>query len=126
MCRIVASYLAVGCGELTAKERVFVALAWLPKATVQAAVGGQAFDDARKLAPKDGLTIDDIEHYKGLGLTVLTISVLAILITAPIGAIAIKLSAPSLLEKNTDELKKKDGESARDANEWIELLWLCE
>ena len=117
MCRIVASYLAVGCGELTAKERVFVALAWLPKATVQAAVGGQAFDDARKLAPKDGLTIDDIEHYKGLGLTVLTISVLAILITAPIGAIAIKLSAPSLLEKNTDELKKKDGESARDANE---------
>ena len=94
-----------------------MALAWLPKATVQAAVGGQAFDDARKLTPKDGLTVDDIEHYKGLGLNVLTISVLAILITAPIGAIAIKLSAPSLLKKNADLSRSKDGESARDAND---------
>ena len=117
VCRIVASYLAVGCGDLTSKERVFVALAWLPKATVQAAVGGQAFDDARKLSPRDGLTIDDIEHYKGLGLKVLTIAVLAILITAPIGAIAIKLSAPTLLKKNTDVSGNKDGESGRDANE---------
>ena len=117
VCRIVASYLAVGCGDLTSKERVFVALAWLPKATVQAAVGGQAFDDARKLSPRDGLTIDDIEHYKGLGLKVLTIAVLAILITAPIGAIAIKLSAPTLLKKNTDVSGNKDGESGRGANE---------
>ena len=117
MCRIIASYLAVGCGDLTAKERIFVALAWLPKATVQAAVGGQAIDDARKLTPGDGLTLDDIEHYKGLGLKVLTISVLAILITAPIGAIAIKLSAPSLLQKNTDSSANKDGESERHAND---------
>ena len=117
VCRIIASYLAVGCGDLTAKERIFVALAWLPKATVQAAVGGQAIDDARKLTPGDGLTLDDIEHYKGLGLKVLTISVLAILITAPIGAIAIKLSAPSLLQKNTDSSANKDGESERHAND---------
>ena len=108
--RIMASYLAVGCGNMTPKERLFVSLAWLPKATVQAAVGGQALDDANKLMAKDGITPADIIHYQDLGLKVLTIAVLAILITAPIGAIAIKLSAPILLENNPDIQKSKDEE----------------
>ena len=108
--RILASYLAVGCGDLTPKERVFVALAWLPKATVQAAVGGQALDDAKRLVVKDGMSMEDIEHYQDLGLKVLIIAVLAILITAPIGAIAIKLSAPSFLKCSSDIQKDKDNE----------------
>ena len=115
--RVIASYLAVGCGNLTPKERLFVSLAWLPKATVQAAVGGQALDDAKKLFPKDGITQEDITHYEDLGLKVLTIAVLAILITAPIGAIAIKLSAPVFLDSDTGIEKNKDGEGGGTRNE---------
>jgi hypothetical protein len=37
--RVAASFLAVSFSDLTLKERLFVALAWLPKATVQAALG---------------------------------------------------------------------------------------
>ena len=115
--RVIASYLAVGCGNLTPKERLFVSLAWLPKATVQAAVGGQALDDAKKLFPKDGITQEDITHYEDLGLKVLTIAVLAILITAPIGAIAIKLSAPVFLDSDTGIEKNKDEEGGGTRNE---------
>ena len=115
--RIAASYLAVGCGNLTAKERMFIALAWLPKATVQAAVGGDALDYAKnKLVVKDGVTLADIDHYQDLGLKVLTIAVLSILITAPIGAIAIKLSAPIFLKNSSDMQKNKDEEN-RDVND---------
>ena len=114
--RIVASYLAVGCGDLTPKERIFVSLAWLPKATVQAAVGGQALDKAKLLlkdGPKDGMSLADINHYNDLGLKILTLAVLAILITAPIGAIAIKLSGPIFLESSSDRQKIKDNERGR-------------
>ena len=34
-CRVFVSFFAVMGGNLTLKERLFVALAWLPKATVQ-------------------------------------------------------------------------------------------
>ncbi|VDN12809.1 unnamed protein product [Dibothriocephalus latus] len=46
--RLIASFLAVTPSRLTYKERVFVALAWMPKATVQAAIGPLALDAARK------------------------------------------------------------------------------
>ena len=58
--------------KLNAKERIFCMLAYTPKATVQAAIGG--------LPLAMGL---------GCGNIVLTVSVLAILITAPLGAFAI-------------------------------------
>ena len=45
-----------------------------------------------------------------MGLKVLTIAVLAILITAPIGAIAIKLSAPIFLKTPENTQKNKDNE----------------
>ena len=35
------------------KEKLFIALAWLPKATVQAAIGGVAFDAATKMDPEN-------------------------------------------------------------------------
>ncbi|KAG1663789.1 Sodium/hydrogen exchanger 9B2 [Nymphon striatum] len=98
--RIIASFFVVLGAGLTMKERLFIALAWLPKATVQAAIGPVALDLARAQADKE------LEHY---GLQVLTISVLVILITAPIGAAAIALSAPKLLtpqrEASNDEEK---------------------
>ena len=49
------------------------------------------------------------ELFLQLGVMVLTIAVLVILITAPIGAVAIMLSAPKLLKKTSEEFH-----SARD------------
>ena len=91
-CRVVTTFLVVACSGLTLRERLFVALAWLPKATVQAAIGSTALDFAIKInAP---------EYEVLLARNVLTFAVLAILITAPIGAIAITSSAPRLLQKS--------------------------
>lgn len=68
--------------RLTVKERLFCTAAYLPKATVQAAIGSAALDM--------GLACGSI---------VLTAAVTAILVTAPLGAILIDTLAPRLLER---------------------------
>ncbi len=67
---------------LTRRERLFCVLAYLPKATVQAAIGG-------------------VPLALGLpcGQLVLSVAVLGILITAPLGALAIDRAAPRLLRQ---------------------------
>ncbi|MDD4370276.1 MAG: cation:proton antiporter [Anaerostipes sp.] len=67
--------------KLNGKERLFCMLAYTPKATVQAAIGG--------LPLAMGLSCGNI---------VLTVSVLAILITAPLGAFVIDLTYKRLLQ----------------------------
>ena len=37
--RMVGTYFAVSGGDLNVKEKIFMSFAWLPKATVQAALG---------------------------------------------------------------------------------------
>ena len=68
--------------KFSLKERLFTMLAYTPKATVQAAIGG--------IPLALGLSCGD---------AVLTVAVLAIVITAPLGAFAIDLSYKMLLEK---------------------------
>ena len=46
--RMFATYVAVMGGELNVKEKIFMAFAWLPKATVQAALGPVALGKARE------------------------------------------------------------------------------
>ena len=67
---------------LKRKERLFAMMAYTPKATVQAAIGG--------IPLALGLACGD---------TVLTVAVLAIVFTAPLGAFAIDLSYKKLLNK---------------------------
>uniref|UniRef100_A0A6Q2XLV5 Cation/H+ exchanger transmembrane domain-containing protein n=1 Tax=Esox lucius TaxID=8010 RepID=A0A6Q2XLV5_ESOLU len=74
------------------KEKLFIALAWVPKATVQAAIGSTALDMAR---------VSGDEVLVKYGLDVLTVAVLAILTTAPIGALGIGLAGPKLLKRHT-------------------------
>ena len=50
--RTVAAYLAVSGGENNYKEKIFVSLAWLPKATVQAALGPVALGKAKEALAK--------------------------------------------------------------------------
>ena len=68
--------------SITWKERMFCVIAYLPKATVQAAIGS-------------------VPLAMGLpcGQIVLSVAVLAILITAPLGAIGIDLTYKRLLQK---------------------------
>ncbi|HBN95378.1 MAG TPA: potassium transporter [Firmicutes bacterium] len=68
--------------NLNGRERLFCMIAYIPKATVQAAIG------ALPLAA--GIEAGSI---------ILAIAVLSILITAPLGAIGIKVGAPILLQK---------------------------
>ena len=67
---------------LRGKEKAFVMMAYTPKATVQAAIGGVPLSL--------GFACGDI---------VLTVAVLAIVLTAPLGAFAIDLSYKKLLDK---------------------------
>ena len=75
--------------NLNWKERLFCVIAYLPKATVQAAIGSVPL--ARGLS---------------CGQIVLSVAVLAILITAPLGAIGMDLTYKKLLVQ--EELKKSE------------------
>ena len=68
--------------DTTKKERLFAMLAYTPKATVQAAIGG--------IPLAMGLPCGEV---------VLSVAVLAIVITAPLGAFAIDVSYKKLLNK---------------------------
>lgn len=68
--------------SLRGKEKAFVMMAYTPKATVQAAIGG--------IPLSLGFACGDM---------VLTVAVLAIVLTAPLGAFAIDLSYKKLLDK---------------------------
>ena len=71
--------------KLSTRERLFCIIAYLPKATVQAAIGS-------------------VPLALGLpcGKLVLSVAVLAILITAPLGAIGMDLGYPKLLSKDAE------------------------
>lgn len=71
--------------KLTLKERMFCMIAYTPKATVQAAIGGVPL--------AMGLSCGNI---------VLTVAVVAILITAPFGALCIDIAYKKLLSKNDE------------------------
>ncbi|CAH8436665.1 unnamed protein product [Schistosoma intercalatum] len=90
--RLVATMVAVLPSKLNMRERLFISFAWLPKATVQAAVGPVALDTARQL--NSNAEIID------WGEQVVTLAAISILITAPIGAILMPLTAPYLLRQD--------------------------
>src|SRR5574344_308632 len=78
--------------NLNFKERLFVAIAYVPKATVQAAIGGGLLDLGNSMGN---------EAIKAAGMIVLTVSVIAILFSAPVGAFAIDLSMNKLTTRDT-------------------------
>lgn len=82
--RMLGVLLCVLGTNLSNKERLLCMIAYTPKATVQAAIGG--------LPLAMGLACGDV---------VLTVSVIAILLTAPLGAFAIDLSYRKLLNRES-------------------------
>ena len=83
--RLVGVLLCVAKTNLSRKERIYCVIAYLPKATVQAAIG------SAPLAA--GLPC---------GKLVLSVAVLAIVITAPLGAELMDVSAPRLLRQEKE------------------------
>ena len=88
--------------DYTVKEKLFNAFAWIPKATVQAAIGGILLDRVRIEVSDE----ESLEEYQGYGYFVLTTAILSIIISAPIGGILTVTLGPKWLEKdNGVELK---------------------
>ena len=84
--RALGVLVCVSGAHFSGKEKLFCVLGYLPKATVQAAIGGVPL--------AMGL---------GCGQIVLTVAVIAILVTAPLGALAIDRSYPKLLIQRPPE-----------------------
>lgn len=84
--RALGVLVCVSGAHFSGKEKLFCVLGYLPKATVQAAIGGVPL--------AMGL---------GCGQIVLTVAVIAILVTAPLGALAIDRSYPRLLTQRPPE-----------------------
>lgn len=80
--RMLGVFICMLGSKLNTKERFFCMLAYTPKATVQAAIGALP-----------------LEYGLACGNIVLTVSVIAILLTAPLGAFAIDLTYKRLLNK---------------------------
>ena len=88
--RSVGVWLCLVGTKLNIKERIFCVIAYLPKATVQAAIGS--------VPMAMGLSCGQI---------VLSVAVVAILITAPLGAIGIDFTYKRFLCKENNILLKK-------------------
>lgn len=93
------SLAVTGClvkTKLTWKERGFVVISYLPKATVQAAIGGGLLDFGNQLLASGAANAESVI---AAGTIVLSVSVLAILITAPFAAISRNLLYPHRLKR---------------------------
>lgn len=87
--RSIGVIISISFTDFTFKEKIFIVISYLPKATVQASIGG--------IALSEGLAC---------GSLILTGAVISILITAPIGAILMDSLYKKLLLK--DELVNND------------------
>ncbi|MFA7111655.1 MAG: hypothetical protein WC174_04745, partial [Bacilli bacterium] len=79
--------------NLNFKERLFVGISYIPKATVQAAIGGGLLDLGNSL----GNTA-----IQSAGMIVLAASVIAILFTAPFGALTMDLTCNKLTTREVE------------------------
>ncbi|XP_065200582.1 sodium/hydrogen exchanger 9B2-like isoform X2 [Planococcus citri] len=90
--RVAFTMLIAAGSSLNTKEKLFVALSWMSKASVQAVLAPAALESVRK-AGKDKEA--DLPHADKL----VTICIMAMLITVPIGAISITSLGTRLLTK---------------------------
>ncbi|MGE4454861.1 MAG: cation:proton antiporter [Sphaerochaeta sp.] len=87
--RSLGTYLCTLKAGFTGKEKVFIVISYLPKATVQAAIGS---------APLAMMLQRGMDPYPGQ--IILAVAVMSILLTAPLGAFAISLGGKHLLSQD--------------------------
>lgn len=82
--RVIATFLSLSCSDLNYKEKIYISTIWLAKAAVQATIGPIALDAARQ----KGL-VQEMEF----GRTIVLVSLIAILLSAPTATLAMNLLA---------------------------------
>jgi len=92
MARSAGTYLCTLGSNLNQKERLFVVLSYLPKATVQAAIGASPL-----------LVMESLGMSTRPGELILAMAVMSILVTAPLGALAISWGGKVLLVQETEK-----------------------
>lgn len=97
--RLCSVYLCLIKTGLSLKEKSFVAIAYVPKATVQAAIGGGLLDLGTSLGN---------EAIIAAGIVVLSVAVVSIILTAPLGAVIMNLTYKKLLPDDSYPLEKKE------------------
>eukprot|EP00397_Hematodinium_sp_SG-2012_P036674 GEMP01039620.1.p1 GENE.GEMP01039620.1~~GEMP01039620.1.p1 ORF type:complete len:355 (+),score=89.03 GEMP01039620.1:575-1639(+) len=102
------------CGAFNWREKGFMACAWMPKATVQAALA------SAPLALLKKKKVDDADEKIQYGRVVLSVGVVAILLTAPMGAVLIKIVGRRWLTKDRVESKDKETGAEEGSPELIE------
>nr|XP_002126822.3 sodium/hydrogen exchanger 9B2 [Ciona intestinalis] len=105
--RSAVAFLSVYWSVFNMKEKVFMTIAWLPKATVQAAIGAVALDMA--------IENNASEEVVAYGTKVLTLAVLSILLTAPTGAALIGLTGPKLLKLSPEFYEEVEDDEEKQA-----------
>ncbi|XP_025833368.1 sodium/hydrogen exchanger 9B2-like isoform X2 [Agrilus planipennis] len=90
MLRMIVSFLSTQYSNFNVKENVFIALSWIPKATVQAALGATPLTNAYIIGDANSISYAN---------TVLIVAVMSILLTSPIGAILIMKLGPKFLQR---------------------------
>jgi len=96
----VAFFSTYGVG-LNFKERLFIALSWIPKATVQAALASVPLDMVLDSMHEED---DNYAEYVKWGKDILTTAVFSIILTAPIGLIVIQKLGPLWLTNDGTEV----------------------
>ena len=102
--RMIKTYGCLIGGGLNMKEKLFITVAWISKAAVQAAVGPAALAVARTRCGDNCDTDSDVYRAK----VILTTSVIAVLICAPLGSIGMAYGGPRLLSQPLPVTKETD------------------
>ncbi|XP_076653046.1 sodium/hydrogen exchanger 9B1 [Halictus rubicundus] len=90
--RSITAYATTMWTPFSWKERLFVVVCWIPKGTLQAALGPMAFERLKAKPDNENLQ---------MAMDVMKISVVAVFFLAPIGAFVITFSGPRLLNQIT-------------------------
>ena len=93
--RLPIAFISCAGANLSIKERLFVSSAWCPKATVQAALCSLPLTMIRK---NYGESNDILVEW---GSIIQSTSILAIIITVPLGLLSIQFLGPYLLSRET-------------------------
>eukprot|EP00392_Amoebophrya_sp_AT5.2_P006493 g6505.t1 len=138
--RVPAAMAALSsCGKevkLSFKERLFVGLSWMPKATVQAALGSVPLDrihavqkhyagvakmksgagvaslNSAPAAAASAETLEQLNRLANWGEIIVTTAVLSILLTAPIGLLVVSKLGPVMLERGNGKNEVRLHETA--------------
>ncbi len=109
--RSIGTWLSLLGSDLTRDERWFVVIAYLPKATVQAAIGA---------APLVAMQASGMAT--GPGQVILATAVLSILLTAPVGAWAITVTGQKVLKVAPVDFPEDQRVAALESDEHGEIL----